>query len=84
MSGVQSSQQQHIELLSKSLKQAQEKYESTAAALGEERRAGRHRHEALVSELSSVVTTCEQAQEETARWRDESEVRPASSAFIYF
>lgn len=71
---VESSQQQHIELLSKSLKQAQEKYEANATALGEERRSGRHRHEALVSELSSVVTTCEQAQEQTVKWRDESEV----------
>ena len=72
---MESSQQQHIELLSKSLKQAQDRYETCSTALAEERRSGRHRHEAIVAELSSVVTTCEQAQQETERWRDESEVR---------
>jgi hypothetical protein len=76
---VHTSQQQHIDMLSQSLKATQGKYEVSALSLAEERRGGRQRHEALVSELSSIVTTCEQAQAETHRWKDESEVREGGS-----
>lgn len=53
----------------------QDKYESCASTLAIERRGGRQRHDALVNELSNIVSSVEQAQADAAKWRDESEVR---------
>ena len=69
-STVDSAQQQHINLLTQSLKQMQERYDKCSSDLASERRSIRGKHESLVGEIANLNAIYERAEADLAKVRE--------------